>query len=124
MSQFIILRCLGRTQAGAAPTSTTSRDELVKDIQEKKLRILMTNEFDRLREVAQVDNFLAGTSQSGKVPRAGALMPVGPTGGTPTGTDPARDQCLPAGDCNPAGYSGPADDEVAVAFPVSFFSPR
>ena len=41
------------------------RGELVKDIQEKKLRMLMTKEFDRLREVSQVDNFLAGTSQSG-----------------------------------------------------------
>ena len=28
----------------------------------------MTKEFDRLREVAQVDNFLAGNSQSGARP--------------------------------------------------------
>jgi parvulin-like peptidyl-prolyl isomerase len=62
--QFIILRCLGRTR----PVQTdfqAVRGELVKDIHEKKLRLLMTREFDRLRESAQVDNFLAGTSQSG-----------------------------------------------------------
>jgi parvulin-like peptidyl-prolyl isomerase len=62
--QFIILRCLGRTKP--VPTNFNDvRAELVKDIQEKKLRLLMTKEFDRLREVAQVDNFLAGSSQSG-----------------------------------------------------------
>jgi parvulin-like peptidyl-prolyl isomerase len=82
--QFIIMRCLGRTKPVQAPFEDV-RDELVRDIQEKKLRVLMTNEFDRLQATAQIDNFLAGTTQSGKVPRAGALMPVGPTVGTPSG---------------------------------------
>jgi len=69
--QFIIMRCLGRTKP--VPTDFNAvRGELVKDIQEKKLRNLMTKEFDHLREVAQIDNFLAGNSQSGGKP-AGAV---------------------------------------------------
>jgi parvulin-like peptidyl-prolyl isomerase len=62
--QFIILRCLGRTRPVQTDFNAV-RGELVKDIREKKLRLLMTKEFDRLRETAQVDNFLAGTSQGG-----------------------------------------------------------
>jgi parvulin-like peptidyl-prolyl isomerase len=62
--QFIILRCLGRTRPVQTDFNAV-RAELVKDIREKKLRVLMTKEFDRLRDVAQVDNFLAGTSQGG-----------------------------------------------------------
>jgi hypothetical protein len=84
------------------------RGELTKDIQEKKLRLLMTKEFDRLREVAQVDNFLAGTSQSGRStaaasaggpqsPRVGAMPQPGaamnkagalPPRGMPAGSSP------------------------------------
>src|SRR5207248_4785676 len=91
--QFIILRCVGRTKP--VPTDfNTVRGELVKDIQEKKLRVLMTKEFDRLREVAQIDNFMSGTSQSGgrsagpvaltpnpaQSPRAGASPPPAAVG--------------------------------------------
>jgi hypothetical protein len=55
--------------------------ELEKDIQEKKLRVLMTNEFDRLRGTAQVDNYLVGTTQSGKTLRpASAPTPLAPAG--------------------------------------------
>jgi parvulin-like peptidyl-prolyl isomerase len=74
--QYIILRCLGRTK----PVQTNFNDvrpELVKDIQEKKLRMLMTKEFDRLRETSQVDNFVAGTSQSGA--RGASPITLGPT---------------------------------------------
>ena len=78
--QFIIMRCLGRTKPEQIAYEDV-KELLVRDIQEKKLRVLMTNEFDRLRATAQVDNFLAGTTQSGKLPRAGALTPVAPAGG-------------------------------------------
>jgi parvulin-like peptidyl-prolyl isomerase len=88
--QYIILRCLGRTK----PVQTdfkAVRAELIKDIQEKKLRVLMTKEFDRLRETAQVDNFIAGTSQSGArtaspvtvTPSAPASQRVGSVPGAP-----------------------------------------
>jgi len=86
--QFIILRCHGRTKQ-VQTNFNEVRGELVKDIQEKKLRIMMTKEFDRLREVAQVDNFLAGTSQTG--PRAASPVTLAPTGSQP------RVGSLPAG---------------------------
>jgi parvulin-like peptidyl-prolyl isomerase len=83
--QFIMLRCVGRTKPVQTDFSAV-RGELAKDIQEKKLRVLMTKEFDRLREVAQIDNFLAGSSQTGgrsagpvsisnSQPRGGMLPP-------------------------------------------------
>ena len=58
------MRCLGRTK----PVDINRQDaelELRKDIEEKKLRLEMAKEFDRLKDVAQIDNFLAGTVQSG-----------------------------------------------------------
>ncbi len=85
--QFIILRCLGRTR----PVQTSFnevRAELTKDIQEKKLRMQMTKEFDRLRETSQVDNFLAGTSQSG-------ARSAGPVALVPNGQQPRNTGILP-----------------------------
>jgi parvulin-like peptidyl-prolyl isomerase len=63
--QFIVLRCLGRTRPVETDINQV-KHLLVKDITEKKLRSVMSKEFDRLRETSQIDNFLAGTSQSGK----------------------------------------------------------
>jgi hypothetical protein len=64
--KFIVLRCIGRTKQVVEQMTPQVRDELVKDLHEKKLRLAMTQEFDRLKEVAQIDNFLAGTSQAGR----------------------------------------------------------
>jgi parvulin-like peptidyl-prolyl isomerase len=75
--QYIIMRCQGRTRPVQTDFNAV-KAELVKDIQEKKVRSQMTKEFDRLREVAEVDNFLAGTSQSGA--RTASASPVPPTG--------------------------------------------
>ncbi len=61
----ILMRCLGRTE----PTVTdfnAVKDELHKDIHEKKLRLAMAEQFDRLVDAAQIDNFLTGSSQIGK----------------------------------------------------------
>ncbi|MCO6455545.1 MAG: peptidylprolyl isomerase [Pirellulaceae bacterium] len=86
--KYIILRCQGRTQPVVEQFETV-KDELFKDIQEKKLRLAMSNEFDRLKELAQIDNFLTGTSQTGKrsgtadVP-LGPLPPAASTGRAPT----------------------------------------
>jgi parvulin-like peptidyl-prolyl isomerase len=45
-----------------------SRDEvkslISEDVHEKKMRLKMTSEFDRLKDQARIDNYLAGTSQS------------------------------------------------------------
>jgi hypothetical protein len=42
------------------------RDELHANILEKKMRLAMYEKFVTLKEDAQIDNFLAGTSQTGK----------------------------------------------------------
>lgn len=114
--QFIILRCLGRTKP--VPTDFNAvRGELVKDIQEKKLRLLMTKEFDHLRDVAQVDNFLAGSSQSGRPANAPALAPGGQ--GAPRGNTagmPAAGAAMKAGPQVPRTGSGVA--------PASASTPR
>jgi hypothetical protein len=65
--KYVIMRCLGRTQPIVKEFSVV-KDELTKDIQEKKLRLAMAKEFDRLKDTAQIDNFLAGTSQTSKRP--------------------------------------------------------
>jgi parvulin-like peptidyl-prolyl isomerase len=76
--KFVILRCQGRTKPEVQRFDDV-RDELSKDILEKKTRLKMAQEFDRLKETAQIDNFLAGTSQSGKQqpPAIGKNSPPG-----------------------------------------------
>ncbi len=61
--KFVVLRCLGFTNPVVDDMSVV-QDELEKDIREKKIRIAMNRELDRLKEKAQVDNFLAGTSST------------------------------------------------------------
>jgi hypothetical protein len=78
--QFVILRCLGRTQPVVTDFNLV-KNELYAELQEKKLRIAMAKEFDRLRESAQIDNFLAGTSQmgtrsAGRAAQAGFVQPA------------------------------------------------
>lgn len=64
-NQYIILYSLGLTKPLINNVEDV-RDELVKELHEKKLRLAMAEEFDRLRENAQIDNFLANTTQAGK----------------------------------------------------------
>jgi len=68
-NKYIILRCMGRTKPIVNDISEV-RDELIKDIREKKLRAAMAQEFDRLKVTATIDNYLAGTSQTGKTQTA------------------------------------------------------
>lgn len=62
---WIILYCLGRTTPRVTDFQAV-REELHKNIFEKKLEVAMADEFGRLRKESQIDNFLAGTSQAGK----------------------------------------------------------
>jgi parvulin-like peptidyl-prolyl isomerase len=74
--RYILLRCLGRTKPIVQDFESV-KDELQKDIHEKKLRIAMSEEFDRLKLAAQIDNFLSGESQSGaKVEKSAARVRV------------------------------------------------
>ncbi len=92
--QFIILRCQGRTQP-VRVEQQVARTALYKDLEEKKLRTNMSKEFDRLLQTAQIDNYVAGKSQTGReaanrgagkgplnstgvVPASGTLMPRNP----------------------------------------------
>ncbi|MCR9296692.1 MAG: peptidylprolyl isomerase, partial [bacterium] len=43
------------------------RDELTREIREKKLRVAMGERLDVMLKEAQIDNFLEGTVQNGKV---------------------------------------------------------
>lgn len=55
-NNFIILHCLGRTKPMVKLEEV--KDELTKDIHERKLRTAMTNTFDRLKEAARIRKFL------------------------------------------------------------------
>ena len=91
--------------------------EILKDIQEKKLRVLMTKEFDRLREVAQVDNFLAGTSQSGG-------RTAGPVGLVPNNQQSPRTNVTPPSTVG-TGIARPTGQPVKSGFgPGSATLPR
>jgi len=73
--KYVILRCLGRTQPIVKDFNAV-KDELYRDILEKKLRLAMAKEFDRLKETSQIDNFLAGTSQAGQLLGAKTASPA------------------------------------------------
>jgi parvulin-like peptidyl-prolyl isomerase len=62
---WVILYCLGHTTPVVTEFDAV-KEELRKDIFDKKLRIAMTKRFADLREAAQIDNFMTGTSQSGR----------------------------------------------------------
>ncbi len=61
---YVILRCTGFTTPVVRSLDSEVRAELVKDIREKKIRIAMAVEFDRLVESAAIENYLAGTFQA------------------------------------------------------------
>ncbi|UUO05663.1 peptidylprolyl isomerase [Blastopirellula sp. J2-11] len=69
--QSLILKAMGRTKPTITDVNDV-RDELVKDIHEKKIRLEMAKQFDTLKEEAQIDNFLANTTQMGKKLEAAA----------------------------------------------------
>jgi parvulin-like peptidyl-prolyl isomerase len=62
---FVILFCQGRTKPVGAKFEEV-RDQLYEDIHEKKLRLAMGQAFEKMKSVATIDNYLAGTSQSPK----------------------------------------------------------
>jgi len=96
--KYIILYYVGRTEPVVTDLADV-KDELLRDIHEKKLRLAMSQEFDRLKDVAQIDNFLAGNSQDGRTaavragsglpPRAGGAATTAPSASAPAGTNTA-----------------------------------
>lgn len=62
---WVIMYCQGMTEPVVTEFEAV-KDEIHKNILEKKLRIAMYDKFLQLTEEAQIDNYLAGTSQTGK----------------------------------------------------------
>lgn len=61
--RFIILKCEGRTEPIDIQPGEVEH-VLRGDITEKKLRLAMSDRYDQIRKQAQIDNYLAGTSQA------------------------------------------------------------
>lgn len=70
--RFMVLYCEGYTQPVEVSFAEV-RDELFRDIHEKKQRIEMARYFTHLQESAAIDNFVAGTSQSPTGPKPSRL---------------------------------------------------
>lgn len=68
---YVILYCEGRTKPVDVELADV-RNDIYKDVQEKKLSLAVGNYFQDLRDQATIDNFLAGTSH---VPKSGPKAP-------------------------------------------------
>lgn len=68
--RFIIMRCQGRTSPIVGEMDAQVREQLVNDLTEKKTRIAMAEKFDQLKSASQIDNYLAGTTQDGRLAAA------------------------------------------------------
>jgi parvulin-like peptidyl-prolyl isomerase len=77
--KFILLRCEGYTKPANVDFAQV-RNDIYEDLREKKLRRAMAEYFEKLKDAATVDNYLAGTSHSPKPERSGpspaARMPA------------------------------------------------
>ena len=63
--QYVILFCEGYTEPQKVQMAEV-HDLLVDDIHEKKMRMAMADEFNRIKDAAQIDNFLTGSTHSPK----------------------------------------------------------
>jgi len=71
--RYVILRLQGYTEPVVNDFDAV-KEELVRDLTERKQRLAMATKFDDLKEAAQIDNFLAGTSRTA---RRSAAAPSG-----------------------------------------------
>lgn len=60
--KYILLRCQGHTEPIVTELAAV-KEELVRDLKEKKLTIAMADKFDRLKEEAEIDNFLQAAKE-------------------------------------------------------------
>jgi parvulin-like peptidyl-prolyl isomerase len=75
--KYVILFCEGHTEPTQVGFNEVKQD-IYNDIYEKKQRIAMADVFNQLKDSAQIDNFLAGTTQSPNK-KAGHAAPAGET---------------------------------------------
>ena len=103
---YVILFCEGYTATVNVNLSdATVKRELYDDIHEKKQRIAMAEMFQRLKDMAQIDNYLAGTTQSGKQASAGPRGGGSPTEGQMS-TAGVYDHVVPASANQPISTAG------------------
>jgi parvulin-like peptidyl-prolyl isomerase len=87
VDKFVILFCEGYTEPIQVSFDEV-KQEIANDIREKKQRISMAEVFNKLRDSAQIDNFLAGTTQSA-AKQASHTSPV-PSGRPPVSRTAAQ----------------------------------
>ena len=73
--KYIILLCEGRTERMDVDLETV-RNDLHRDIFEKKLRMAMGQKFEEMNAQARVDNYLVGTSHAPDKAKGNARQPV------------------------------------------------
>lgn len=64
--KFIIMRCQGQTTPLVSDINAV-RDSLIQEITERKERVAMAERFEQLKKNAQIDNYMTGTTQDGRV---------------------------------------------------------
>ncbi len=74
---FVILLCEGRTKPEPVVLADV-RNDILKDVHEKKLNQAVGNYFQDLRDRATIDNFIAGTTQAPKPSPEGMQRAVKP----------------------------------------------
>ena len=101
---YVILLCEGFTATEKVSlTDPTVKRELYDDIHEKKQRIAMAEGFTHLKDAAQIDNFLAQTTQSPKRPVSANRNGNGTTSQGQASTAGIYDHVVPASANQPVG---------------------
>ncbi|HEY2881331.1 MAG TPA: peptidylprolyl isomerase, partial [Pirellulales bacterium] len=90
-NNYVILYLENFTKPMQGLSMQEARPYIYEDVHEKKLRARMSSEFDRLKDDAQIDNFLAGTSQAPKK----RISQNGPAS-SKSGNTPLPDAAVPA----------------------------
>ena len=94
--QFVVMRCVGQKKVEAAPEFDVVKEELYRDIFEKKLRLAMSERFEQIRTTAQIHNALTGFSQKGQRPGEG-VQPASAVRTVPVPGVTPRSAVRPAG---------------------------
>ncbi len=62
--KYILLKCQGRTEPVVSDINAV-RSELQRDLTDKKFAVEMANEFDRLKDTAEIENYLVAAKELG-----------------------------------------------------------
>ena len=87
--KFVFLFCEGYTETVNVSFQEV-RDEIYKDLHEKKVRLAMAERFEQLQDAATIDNYLAGTSKSPSQKSAGAASSRSAAAKQAPGSSPPR----------------------------------